>query len=234
MTYPGIDKALEDLRNGRMVLVFDAEGREEETDLTIASQFVTPEVVRTMRRDGGGLICVTVPPETKRKLGLPFLADILWNEGSDIPVLRSLVPNDIPYDEKSAFGITINHRKTYTGITDSDRALTIREFANFAKRVRSLHREPAINEFGRDFRSPGHVSLLNVANPVLKSRRGHTELCTALVVMAGLTPTATICEMMGDEGKALGKEDAKRYATERGLAFLEGHQIVEAWEEWSR
>ena len=233
MTHPEVDKAVEDLRSGKVVLVFDADGREEETDLTIASQFVTSDVIRTMRKDGGGLICVTVPPETRKRLGLPFLADLLWNEGSDVPVLRSLIPNDIPYDEKSAFGITINHRKTYTGITDSDRALTISEFANFARRVESLDSETAINEFGREFRSPGHVSLLNVANPVLQSRRGHTELCTALVTMAGLTPSATICEMMDDGGRARSKADAKRYASERDLVFLEGHQVIEAWEKWS-
>ncbi|MFQ5909759.1 MAG: 3,4-dihydroxy-2-butanone-4-phosphate synthase [Thermoplasmata archaeon] len=232
MTHPEIEKALQDLQSGKIVLVYDADGREEETDLTIASQFITPDVVRTMRKDGGGLICVTVPPETRKTLGLPFLSDLLWNEGNDVPVLRSLIPNDLPYDEKSAFGITINHRRTYTGITDSDRALTISEFANFSKRAESLDEETAVNEFGRDFRSPGHVSLLNVANPVLQSRRGHTELCTGLMIMTGLTPTATICEMMGDEGRALGKEDAKRYATERDLAFLEGFQIAEAWEEW--
>jgi 3,4-dihydroxy 2-butanone 4-phosphate synthase len=233
MTRPEVEKAIEDLQSGKMVLVFDADGREEETDLTVASQFVTSDIIRTMRKDGGGLICVTVPPETKKRLGLPFLADLLWNEGSDVPVLRSLVPNDIPYDEKSSFGITINHRKTYTGITDSDRALTISKFANFAKRVESLDGETAISEFGREFRSPGHVSLLNVANPVLRSRRGHTELCTALVAMAGLTPSATICEMMDDGGRARSREDAKRYANERGLVFLEGHQVVEAWEKWS-
>ena len=233
MSHPDIERALKDLRNGKPVLVFDADGREEETDLTYASQFVTSDAVRTMRKDAGGLICVTVPPETSKKLGLPFLADLLWNEGDDIPVLRSLVPDDLPYDEKSAFGVTINHRRTYTGITDGDRALTISEFANFAKRSESLDAESAISEFGKGFRSPGHVSLLNVANPILRSRRGHTELCTALVSMAGLVPSATVCEMMGDEGNALPKEDAKRYAEERNLVFLEGYQVVEAWEEWS-
>jgi 3,4-dihydroxy 2-butanone 4-phosphate synthase len=233
MTHPEVKRAIEDLRMGKVVLVFDADGREEETDLTAASQFVTSDVVRTMRKDGGGLICVTVPPEARKRLGLPFLSDLLWNEGSEIPVLRSLVPDDIPYDEKSSFGITINHRRTYTGITDADRALTISEFASFAERAETLGGKEAVSEFGRDFRSPGHVSLLNVANPVLRSRRGHTELCTALVTMAGLTPSATICEMMGDKGRARNKIDAKRYASERDLVFLEGDQIVEAWEEWS-
>ncbi|MFQ6128359.1 MAG: 3,4-dihydroxy-2-butanone-4-phosphate synthase [Thermoplasmata archaeon] len=233
MTYSDVENAIDDLQNGKMVLVFDADGREEETDITVASQFVTPDVIRTMRRDGGGLICVTVPPEIRKKLGLPFLSDLLWNEGNNLPVLRSLIPNDLPYDEKSAFGITINHRRTYTGITDADRALTITEFADFARRADLLDSDTAISEFGRDFRSPGHVSLLNVVNPILKSRKGHTELCTALVIMAGLTPSATVCEMMSDEGKALSKEDAKQYARERNLVFLEGFQIVEAWEEWS-
>src|SRR5439155_23389007 len=81
--------------------------------------------------------------------------------------------------------------------------------------------------------SPGHVPLLNAAEPLLEGRRGHTELTTALMIMAGLAPTATICEMMADDGRALSKEDAKAYARARNLVFLEGQDIVRAWRLWS-
>ena len=90
-----------------------------------------------------------------------------------------------------------------------------------------------LEALGREFRSPGHVPLLNAADRLLADRRGHTELATALVTMAGLIPTATICEMMGDDGRALSKEDAKEYARERTLVFLEGQDVIEAWRAWS-
>src|SRR5256885_1043665 len=91
----------------------------------------------------------------------------------------------------------------------------------------------AAHAFAGEYRSPDHVPLLNAAEPILDDRRGHTELTTALMIMAGLAPTATICEMMADDGRALSKEDAKAYARERNLVFLEGQDIVRAWRLWS-
>ena len=72
--------------------------------------------------------------------------------------------------------------------------------------------ESARTEFGKTFRAPGHVHLLNASKELLAKRFGHTELSTALMVMTGMTPSATICEMMGDDGHALSKEKAKDYA----------------------
>src|SRR5438876_9307714 len=76
------------------------------------------------------------------------------------------------------------------------------------------------------------MPLLNAVDPLLVDRRGHTELTTALMLMAGLAPTATICEMMADDGRALSKQDAKAYARARNLVFLEGQDIVRAWHWW--
>lgn len=229
-----VAKALKELRQGSFVLIYDADGREEETDLVIASQFVTPEKIRMMRKDGGGLICVTVDSNTSAKIGLPYISDIIDHASSRFPVLAGLTPNDIPYGDKSSFGLSINHRRTYTGITDRDRAQTISRFAWFVEKAMVSDNGWAVEAFGKEFRSPGHVNLLNASSPLLKRRRGHTELSTAILTMASLTPTAAICEMMGDDGRALSKEDAKAYAREHNLVFLEGRQIVEAWEEWSR
>jgi 3,4-dihydroxy 2-butanone 4-phosphate synthase len=219
-----VKRAIQALKQGEMVLIFDGDGREEETDLVIASQFVTPEHIRRMRKDGGGLICTAVHPAIARELGLPFLSDVLSSAAERFPVLNALEANDIPYDERSSFSITINHRCTFTGITDSDRALTIRELARLA----SLNGEKRAL-FGKNFRSPGHVILLRAADGLLRSRRGHTELSVALTEMAGLTPIATICEMMGDNGGALSKREAKRYAEKHGLVFLEGEEIMQAY-----
>jgi 3,4-dihydroxy 2-butanone 4-phosphate synthase len=222
-------RALKDLREGRMVFIFDSDDREKETDMTIASEFVTPASIREMRKNAGGLICTTAHNDICRKLDTPFLADVLECNHDRHPVLKRLSPNDIPYDTKSAFSITINHRRTFTGITDNDRALTVSEFAKLAKTTECMGDEEARVEFGKQFRSPGHIHLLNSTPQLLSKRKGHTELSTAMMVMAGVTPSATICEMMGDDGYALSKEKAKRYAERFDLCFLEGKDIIEYW-----
>jgi 3,4-dihydroxy 2-butanone 4-phosphate synthase len=227
-----LERALEDLRQGKIVLVYDADDREGETDMVIASEKVTPDVIRTLRHNAGGLICTTLHADISNRIGLPFLADVFSSVSDEYPVMGLLAPNDIPYDTKSAFSITINHRKTFTGITDSDRALTITEFTKLADKAMDHTNGWASRELGKNFRAPGHVMLLNTSKELLSSRTGHTELSTAMMVMAGLTPSATICEMMGDNGKALSKEKAKEYAREFNMVFLEGNEITEAWGNW--
>ena len=228
-----VSRAIADLRAGRFVLVYDGEGREEETDLAIASEFVTPEGVRAMRKEAGGWICTTVPPEARDKLGLPYLAEVLQASSATYPILRDLVPEALPYDRRSAFSITVSHRDTYTGVTDDDRARTIARFAEVAREAVRRENGWSRRVFVEEFRAPGHVALLNPADGLLGERRGHTELSTALVSMAGLVPSATICEMLGDDGRALEKSDAKAYADARNLVFLEGREILEAWRSWS-
>ncbi|MDR1691186.1 MAG: 3,4-dihydroxy-2-butanone-4-phosphate synthase [Candidatus Methanoplasma sp.] len=226
-----LSKALEDIRAGKIVLVYDFDDRERETDMTIASEFVTADVLKRMRNDAGGLVCTTTPNRTAKELGLPFLSDVFWNNRDSYPLLGLMAPNDIPYDNtKSSFGITINHRRTYTGITDSDRALTINEY------VKTIFSdEPAdnkIKELGEHFRAPGHVHLLNTTSKLLKTRHGHTELCTALMYMAGVRPSATICEMLGGNGIANSKEAVIEYSKKNGMQFVTGEQIVEAWDKF--
>ncbi len=227
-----VEEALKDLRAGKIVLVFDSDDRERETDMVVASEFVTPKVVREMRKEAGGLICTAAHNDIKDKFDLPFLVDVFSCSAKAHPVMDLLSPTDIPYDTKSAFSITINHRATFTGITDTDRALTISEFAKLAKKTKGMSDEQARIEFGKTFRAPGHVHLLNASKELLVNRFGHTELTTALVVMTGLTPSATMCEMMGDDGHARSKESAKEYAKKFDLCFLEGRQIIESWRKW--
>jgi len=233
MSKDNIDAALDALKNGQFVLVYDADGREEETDFIIGAQFVTPDSVRRMRSDGGGLIILIVNHDTKQRLGLPYLADLFYKEGGRWPVLKELIPYDIPYDTKSSFSITINHRKTFTGITDKDRALTISEFAKLGEEIKELTQIEAQRLFGERFRSPGHVPLCNSSEKPLRNRFGHTELGVALVTMAGLTPIAAGCEMM-DSVKALPKKEAIKYSEKHNLVFLDGKEIVEAWQTWSK
>ena len=223
-----LNKAIEDIRKGRPVLVYDFDDREKETDMTIASQFVSPEIIRMMRKDAGGLICTTTPYDLAERVGLPFMADVFADDGGKYPLLRAMAPVDIPYDNtKSSFGITINHRGTYTGITDNDRSMTIVEYA---RTLFSGKDDATITkELGEKFRAPGHIHLLNTSSEILKDRKGHTELCTALMIMAGVDPSATICEMMGDDGNAMPKADVVEYAARKGYVFVEGKDIIEAW-----
>jgi 3,4-dihydroxy 2-butanone 4-phosphate synthase len=220
--------AIGDIRNGKIVLVFDFDDREKETDMTVASQFVTSDIIRTMRKDAGGLICTTTPFSIAKELGLPFMADVFRDDSGKYPILKAMAPVDIPYDNtRSSFGLTINHRRTYTGITDKDRALTINEF------VRTIFSGSSVNDriisLGKNFRAPGHVHLLNTSENILENRKGHTELTTALMIMAGVDPSATICEMMGDDGEAMSKDEVKEYAIKKGYSFVEGKDILEAW-----
>lgn len=224
----GFDKALDDIRVGKPILVYDFDDRERETDFTVASQFITPELLCMMRKDAGGLICTTMPGDLASELGLPFLSDVFWDDSEKYPLLRAMAPTDIPYDRtKSSFGITINHRDTYTGITDRDRALTITRFTDtiFADSSKDVICE----ELGRNFRAPGHVHLLNTTDRILESRKGHTELCTAMMYMAGVRPSATICEMMGDDGLSKPRKEVERYAESHGIPMVTGDEVIEHW-----
>lgn len=222
------EKALEDIRNGKPILVYDFDDRERESDLTVASEFITPEILKMMRHEAGGLVCTTTPYRVAKDIGLPFMSDVFWDDCEKYPLLRAMAPTDIPYDNtKSSFGITINHRDTYTGITDHDRAMTIKAYAETIFQDRSL--EEIRREMGERFRAPGHVHLLNTSERILKTRHGHTELCTAMMYMAGVKPSATICEMMGDDGGSMKKEDVARYAAEHGITMIEGTRVIEEW-----
>ena len=221
-----IEKAMKILRNGGFVLIYDGEGREEETDIVIASQFIKSKNLRFMRKNGGGLICATLSMEHANKLKLPYLHEIF--ESSRLELFNYL-KKDVRYDSSPAFSITINHVDNYTGISDRERAKTIREFAEFLGKIDKF--ENPLAEFGRRFISPGHVHLL-ISSDITR-RKGHTELSTYLMEMAGLVPSAAIVEMLGDDGNSLYKNEAKKFARIRGIPFLEGYEIVDTWLKWS-
>ena len=138
----------------------------------------------------GGPICTPISSEISDKLRIPFMTDIMKEATRKYPVLNELSSNDITYDKKSAFSITLNHRKTFTGITDNDRAYTIRELAHQCKTYQ--------NNLGNFFRAPGHVTILRAAKGHLLNRQGHTEMSIALAEMSGVTQIAVCCEMMDD------------------------------------
>ncbi len=223
-----VQRAAEALKNGEMILLFDSDDREGETDLVIPANRITPAHVYNMRKDGGGLICVAIHPSAAAKLGLPFYADILRHSdlNGDGKTLRKMVEKDgdIPYDSKSSFSLWVNHRDTFTGITDKDRSLTIGRIGEFVSKAM----DGIDVDLSSEFRSPGHVSLLRAADGLVNERVGQTELSVVLAEFAGIIPAMAICEMLdGTNGLALSKEGAMKYADEHGLVFIEGKDVIQ-------
>jgi 3,4-dihydroxy 2-butanone 4-phosphate synthase len=220
-----LEEVTESLRNGKMILLYDADDREGETDMVIPALNTTPADVARMRCDGGGLICVAVHGDAADRLGLPFMSELLKSVSMNgHSSLRSLVEKkgDIPYDSRSSFSLWVNHRNTFTGITDNDRAFTINKVGEMVEKVMNGEKL----DFGREFRSPGHVALLRAASGLLDERRGQTELSIQLALMSGITPSMVVCEMLdGCTGKALSKEDARKYAMRHNMLFIEGKNI---------
>lgn len=224
-----IEKAIKALKNGKFVLLYDFGNRENEVDMIIPCEFVRPEHVATMRTFAGGLICVSLHPKIARNLGLPYLTEIYKEAMRKFRILKLAWPDDIPYDEKSAFSVTVNHRRTFTGITDTDRALTIRELGRIARKAM---RRNAMEEFGKNFRSPGHVHILKAADGLLEERKGHTELSIALSEMAGITPAIAICEVLDARTKkAAGLKKAEKMARTLKTVLVSGKEVEIAWRE---
>ncbi len=227
-----VKKGIEDVKEGKIVLIFDAEDREGETDFVVPASFITAQKVAYFRNVAGGLICVAIHPIAAEKLGLPLMSDILRNVNSNFSSLRKIIEEkgDLSYDKRSSFSLWVNHRDTFTGITDRDRALTIKKIGEAVDKVLNGNSYDFYNEF----RTPGHVSILRAAERLLDERRGQTELSVALALLAGIPPAMVICEMLDREsGNALSKANAIAFASERDLIFMEGKEIVEAYQSIS-
>ena len=135
----------------------------------MAASSVTPKTIRTMRKDCGGLICLALGGSFAKALDLPYMTDLM---GNGTETVRGLIPAKTAYGDKPAFSLSVNHRKTYTGVTDNDRALTIREFSKLKTKY----------ELTKNFYAPWHVHLLIAKD--LNMRRGHTELSVELAKRA--------------------------------------------------
>jgi len=217
--------AISALKAGRFVLVHDDKGREDEIDMVIAAEHVAPEHVATMRKDAGGLLCLAISNEAATKLGLVFMHDMIAGMGKVNPVFAKLTEGRAAYGDKPSFSIAVNHRSTFTGITDTDRALTISKMAGICK-------DGNVDEFARDFRAPGHIPILIAAKGLLAERKGHTELCVYLMRLAGMAPAVAICEMMDSAThRALTVEKAGEYARKAGIPLLEASELKEAYQK---
>ena len=217
-----LDFAISSLKRGEFVLLYDSEGRENEIDMVVAADFVTPEHVARMRQNAGGLLCLAIDNTFAENLGLKYMHDILSNSDSFDSQAKEMIMGLAPYGDHPTFSITINHYQTYTGITDRDRALTIKEMANLYKV------ENKRNKFISSFKTPGHVPLLIASKGLIVKRQGHTEMAVYLTQLANLTPIAAICEMMDSETySALSVEKAKKYAKENAIPFVNGIELLE-------
>lgn len=217
-----VEEAIEALNHGKFVLIHDDDNRENEIDLIIPAENIKPSHIATMRNDGGGLLCVALDGCISRKLGLLYLHDILNCVSNDHPLFSTMTNGRSPYGDKPSFSISVNHRDTYTGITDYDRALTISKLASVCKNIDS----DGVSEFIKNFRTPGHVPLLIAASGLLKERFGHTELAVYLAKVAGLTPAVAICEMLDSNTfRSLSITEAYKYAKIKGLPLLEANQL---------
>lgn len=214
-----LEDGIESLKRGEFVLLHDSAGRENEIDMVAAAEFVTPEHVARMRQHAGGLLCIAIDHSFANLLGLKYMHDILAQ--SAIPN-KEMIMGLAPYGDHPTFSIYINHYQTYTGITDKDRALTIREIANLYKV------ENQQKKFASSFKTPGHVPLLIASEGLLNSRQGHTEMSVYLSKAAGLTPVTAICEMMDAETyTALSFEKATKYAKQNGIPLIDGKELLE-------
>lgn len=206
-----VAKAGEALKKGGFIVLYDGDEREGEADIVFHAAFATHDRIRRLRQDAGGLICLALGKKEAEKLKLPFYTDVLRKAGlGDIACRRAA------YGDEPAFSLSVNHKQTYTGITDQDRAFTIRELFFV------LQSGAPYENFINNFYSPGHVLLL--LSRGLNQRRGHTELATAIAEMAGLPAAVVLCEMLGEK-KAMRKQDAAAYAKRNRFVFLEGKDV---------
>ena len=192
-----IEEAIDDIREGKLVVVVDAADRENEGDLTIAAQFATPEAINFMATHGRGLICLCLTEERCDELGLRPMTD----------------NNETPYE--TAFTIAIEAREgVTTGISAADRAHTIQVAIDPTK-------GPG------DLVQPGHVFPLRARPGGVLQRSGQTEAAVDLARLAGLNPAGVVCEIMNEDGTMARVPDLVPYCERHGLKLVTVEDLIE-------
>jgi len=214
-----LESGIESLKRGEFVLLFDSAGRENEIDMVVAAQFVTPEHVARMRQHAGGLVCIAIDNNFANTLELKYMHEILADSSISN---KEMIMGLAPYGDHPTFSISVNHYQTYTGITDNDRSLTIKEMANI------FSMENKKKKFVSSFKTPGHIPLLIASEGLLATRQGHTEMSVYLTQIAGLTPVTAICEMLDAETyTALSIDKAEKYAKQNAIQLINGRELLE-------
>jgi 3,4-dihydroxy 2-butanone 4-phosphate synthase/GTP cyclohydrolase II len=185
-----VEDAIADIREGKMVVVCDAEDRENEGDLTLAAQFATPEAINFMAKEGRGLICLALSGERCDELGLDLMA----------------AKNESPFE--TAFTVSVEAREgVTTGISAHDRARTIQVAIDPQSRP-------------RDLVQPGHIFPLKAKDGGVLERTGQTEAAVDLARLAGLIPAGVICEIMNDDGTMARVPDLVEYCKRHALKMV--------------
>jgi len=185
-----IEEALEDIAAGKMIVVVDDEDRENEGDLVMAAEFVTPDAINFMTRQAGGWICLTLTPERCDELGLELMS--LKNESA----------------HETPFTVTIEAREgVTTGISTADQATTIATAVDPAKGR-------------ADIVVPGHVHPLKARDGGVLERTGHTEASVDLARLAGCIPAGLICEIQNEDGSMARVPDLQAYSFKHGLKLV--------------
>src|SRR6266851_4933193 len=185
--FDSIESVVADIRRGKMVIVVDDADRENEGDLILAAQFVTPAAVNFMAKHARGLICAPTTSERLQQLGVERM----------VRQNRETFKTDFQVSVDAAHGIT-------TGISAADRAQTIKIMAD----------PTAVAE---DLAQPGHVFPLRARPGGVLQRAGHTEAAVDLVKLAGCRPIGVICEIMSDDGSMARLPELTRFARTHGL-----------------
>ncbi len=196
MKLTNIEKIVEDARNGRLFVLVDDENRENEGDLIFPAQLITPDVINFMAKYGRGLICLAL---TKKK------ADILELKRMDRR-------NTGKFD--TAFTTSIEAKEGITtGISAADRAKTIQTAIDDTKGK-------------NDISTPGHIFPLVARNGGVLTRAGHTEAAVDIARLAGLNPSAVICEIMNDDGSMARLEDLKKFCSEHKINIASIEELI--------
>ncbi|MEO8031019.1 MAG: bifunctional 3,4-dihydroxy-2-butanone-4-phosphate synthase/GTP cyclohydrolase II [Gemmatimonadota bacterium] len=198
MTFGTIPQAIEDLRNGKIIIVADDEDRENEGDLVCAAELVTPEMINFMATHGRGLICLALQAERCDQLGLSQMT------AQNSEAMGTAFTVSIDADRR--FGVS-------TGISAADRAATIHVAINPAT-------VPA------DLRRPGHVFPLRARAGGVLQRVGQTEASVDLARLAGLAPAGVICEILNADGSMARRPELESFASEHSLTFVTVAQLV--------
>jgi 3,4-dihydroxy 2-butanone 4-phosphate synthase/GTP cyclohydrolase II len=196
--FSSIQEAIEDIRAGRMVVVVDDEDRENEGDLTMAAEKVTPEGINFMATHGRGLICVPLPGERLDELRLaPMVVD-----------------NTSPFATAFTVSVDAKGRGVTTGISAHDRCETIRALLDPATRP-------------EDLTTPGHTFPLRAREGGVLTRAGQTEAAVDLARLAGLYPAGVICEVMKGDGTMARVPDLLKYAARHRLRIITVRDLIE-------
>jgi 3,4-dihydroxy 2-butanone 4-phosphate synthase / GTP cyclohydrolase II len=191
-----VDEAVADIRAGRMVIVLDDEDRENEGDLVMAAQMVTPEAINFMRREAGGLICVPLPGRRLDELQIPQMV------------------SDNTAVHETAFTVSVEARGlTTTGISAHDRAATIKKLLDPDARA-------------SDFLRPGHTFPLRSREGGVLVRAGQTEASVDLARLAGLYPAGVICEIMAEDGTMERFDGLRAFADRHGLKLVSVKDLI--------